>query len=86
MSHSKLLEVGRVAVEDTLIDLRDSGIALLGRGNGLVIRDYDSTDSHTIRMGPEHCLRIGMLAMMDWLENNPSPVRQSNWARLKESL
>lgn len=58
-----LLEKGRKAIEDVLVDRRDSRIAILGRGNGLVIRKKDGTDSHIIRMTTEEALQIGIKAM-----------------------
>lgn len=33
-----MYQVGRRAVEDVLVDFRDSGISILGRNNGLVIK------------------------------------------------
>ncbi|KKM24920.1 hypothetical protein LCGC14_1600140, partial [marine sediment metagenome] len=57
-----LLEVGRKAVEDVLIEWRDSRISMFNRGNGLVIREKDGKDSHIIRMGPEDAIRIGLEA------------------------
>ncbi len=62
-----LLEIGRKAIEDVLIDWRDSRLSELMRGNGLVIREKDGTDSPIIRMGPEIALRIGMRAIADAL-------------------
>ena len=58
-----LLEVGRAAVEDMLIDWRDSRLSEAMRGNGLVIREKDGTESSTIRFGPETCIRIGLIAI-----------------------
>lgn len=58
------MEIGRMAVEDALIELRDSRIALLGRGNGLVVREKDGRDSHIIRMGMEHALTIALKAIV----------------------
>lgn len=59
----ELLEIGRKAIEDTLVELRDSRIAILGRNNGLVIREADGRDSSMIRLGPEMALRIALEAM-----------------------
>lgn len=63
-----LWNVGRKAIEDTLIDFRDSRLSLLGRNNGLVIKEKDGTDSHIIRLGPENALSIGLEAIADHLE------------------
>jgi hypothetical protein len=60
-----LLDVGRLAVEDALVDLRDARISLVGRGNGLVIREKDCTNSSLIRMGMEDALRIALAAIAD---------------------
>lgn len=59
----ELLEVGRRAIEVSLVQFRDGRISELGRGNGLVIREANGLDSSVIRFGPETALRIGLKAM-----------------------
>lgn len=63
-----LLEIGRKAIEDTLIEWRDGRMSELGRRNGLVIREKDGSESAVIRFGPETALRIGMKAIAKHLE------------------
>jgi hypothetical protein len=63
-----LLEVARKAIEDRLIDLRNSRIALVGRGNGLVVYEADGTPSRVIRLGPEDAVCVGLLAVIDHLK------------------
>lgn len=58
-----MLEVGRQAIENALVQYRDGRISELGRGNGLVIREKDGCHSDVIRFGPEQALRIGLRAM-----------------------
>lgn len=58
-----LLEIGRKAVEDALIEFRDSRMGEFCRGNGLVIRERDGKPSTIIRFGPETALRIGLKAI-----------------------
>lgn len=58
------LEIGRKAIEDYLVVLRDDRISMPNRGNGLVIRERDGRVSHIIRMGPENALTIGLNAML----------------------
>jgi hypothetical protein len=67
----ELLEVGRKAVEDTLVEWRDDRLSVLGRGNGLVIREKDGSNSHIIRFGVEHAMRIALEAMHKHLLNSP---------------
>ena len=62
----ELLEIGRKAIEDVLIDFRDSRIAVL-RNNGCVCKEKDGSDSHIIRLGPEDALRIGLKAIAEHL-------------------
>lgn len=62
-----LLEVGRKAIEDSLVELRDLRISVL-RNNGLVIKERDGQNSSVIRMGPEDALRIGLSAIVKYLE------------------
>jgi hypothetical protein len=59
----KLLEEGRKAIEDTLVEWRDNRLSEFARGNGLVIREKNGRDSSIIRFGPETALRIGLKAI-----------------------
>ena len=64
---NKLLEVGRKAIEDALIEFRDGRLSELNRNNGLVVREKNGKDSSIIRFGPEGALRIGLNAMAESL-------------------
>lgn len=66
--HELLWEVARREIENVLIDLRDSRISLVGRANGLVVREVDTTESSVIRLGPEMAVGIGLKAIADHLE------------------
>lgn len=68
-NNKKLLEVGRAAIEDKLIEFRDSRISQI-RGNGLVIREYNGEPSSVIRFGPETALYIGLKAIAEHLEGS----------------
>lgn len=59
----ELLEIGRKAIEDALIERRDNCIFELNRANGLVVWDKDGSNSSMIRFGPETALKIGMKAI-----------------------
>lgn len=58
-------EIARKAVEDVLVDMRDSRLSMLGRGNGLVIAEKDGTGSSIIRLGAEDAVRIGIKAIVE---------------------
>lgn len=60
----ELCEIARKAVEDALIELRDMRVSMLNRCNGLVIREYDGTESKVIRLGMEDAIRIGLEAIL----------------------
>lgn len=62
-NNNKLLEIGRKAIEDTLVEWRDDRLSELARRNGLVICERDGSPSSIIRFGPETALRIGLLAI-----------------------
>lgn len=64
-----LYEVARLAIEDTLIELRDDRISTPARGNGLVVREKDGSPSNIIRLGPEHAMKIGLLAIAEQIED-----------------
>lgn len=68
--NDELLEVGRKAVEDLLVEFRDNGIGVLGRNNGLIIRHRDGTESGTIRFGPETAIRTALLAIAKHLQES----------------
>lgn len=59
----ELREIARKAVEDVLVEWRDERLSLLGRGNGMVIKESDGKDSDIIRMGAEQVIRIGIEAI-----------------------
>ena len=65
-----LLEVGRKAVEDVLVDFRNTRISLPFRGNGLVVYEEDGKRSSIIRMGPENAISIAIRAIADELDKN----------------
>jgi hypothetical protein len=67
-NNPQLLEVGRKAVEDTLIDFRNNRISQFGRNNGLVVKEYNGNDSNIIRLGTEDALRIGLKAIAEYLK------------------
>lgn len=56
-------EIARKAVEDALIDMRDSSTFILRR-NGLVVYNRDGSDSSIIRLSTEDALRIGLKAIV----------------------
>lgn len=58
------LEQARLAVEDTLVELRDSRMQILDCANGLVIREPDGSPSSIIRLGTRDGLRIGIEAYL----------------------
>lgn len=64
----ELLEVGRLAVENELIALRDARISQLFRGNGLVVREKDGSPSSHIRLGTDDALRIALEAIKTHVE------------------
>jgi hypothetical protein len=57
-------EIARKAVEDVLIDWRDSRLSELGRRNGLAVYEKDGTESCIIRFGMEVAMRIGVKAIV----------------------
>lgn len=64
----ELLEVGRKAVEDVLVEWRNSRISMCLRGNGLVIRERNGGASSIIRMGPEQAMKIGLKAIAEHIK------------------
>lgn len=62
-----VLEIGRRAIEDELIEWRDDGLQEMFRNNGLVVKSVDGMSSSIIRFGPEFALRIALIAIADSL-------------------
>lgn len=65
---AEALAAAHIKLEDLLIELRDDRISLMNRGNGLVVREQDGTESSMIRIGTRDAVRIGLLAIADELE------------------
>lgn len=64
-----MIEIGRKAIETTLIEFRDMRLSTMGRGNGLVVREKDGKDSHIIRFGPEMGLGIALRAIAEHFDD-----------------
>lgn len=64
----KLMEVGRKAIEETLVEWRDAGLSQLQRNNGLCIRYKDGTACSIVRFGPEVGVSIALKAIADAIE------------------
>ncbi len=60
--NEEAMEVARKAVEDVLVEWRDSRLSQI-RGNGLVIAESDGTPSDVIRFGMEVAMKIGLKAI-----------------------
>ena len=67
IDNDDLLEIGRKAIEDALVELRDARMFIV-RNNGLVIREKDGAASDVVRMGPESAIRIALLAIKEYCE------------------
>jgi hypothetical protein len=60
----ELQEIARLAVENMLVELRESRISVM-RNNGLTIKEYDGRPSDIIRMGFEQALVVGLRAIIE---------------------
>jgi hypothetical protein len=63
------LTAAHLAVEDVLIDMRDSRMGVLGRANGFIVNEKDGTPSSIMRLGTRDGLRIGIEAYLNALVN-----------------
>lgn len=63
--NEEALEAARLAVEDVLVEFRDSRIGILNRGNGFVIREKDGQESSVMRLTTDAGLRIGIKAYLE---------------------
>ena len=71
--NNELLEIARKAIEDVLVEHRDSRLAVFGRANGLVIREVNGKDSDVIRFGSETAVSIGLKAIANRLDKLTEP-------------
>jgi hypothetical protein len=58
-----LMEVGRKAIEDELVDWRDRRLSTLLRNNGFTIKEKNGKPSDIIRFGPEVGVDIALRAI-----------------------
>lgn len=68
VNDDELLEMARKAIEDQLVEMRDSRMFAM-RNNGLVIKEQDGSPSQIIRFGPEQAMAIGLRAIAKHLAN-----------------
>ena len=62
------LTAAHVAVEDELVEMRDSRMSVLGPANGLIIKERNGSWSDVMRMGTRDALRIGITAYLAAVE------------------
>lgn len=63
----RLMEIGRRAVEDELIEWRDARRFTL-RANGYCVRESDGQSSDIVRFGPEFGCRIALESIASAIE------------------
>lgn len=63
-----LLEVARKAIEDMLVECRDSRMFVLNN-NGLVIKERDGSPSSIIRLSSDIAVSIALHAIADHLDD-----------------
>lgn len=68
------LTAAHLAVEDVLIDMRDSRMGVLGRANGFIVNEKDGTPSSIMRLGTRDGLRIGIEAYLNALANQEGAI------------
>ena len=67
-----LLEIGRRAIEDELVEWRDSRLSSQLRNNGFTIKEKDGSPSSVVRFGPEIGLKIALKAVAKHLSRDNS--------------
>lgn len=68
------LTAAHLAVEDVLIDFRDSRIGVLNRANGFVVKESDGQPSSIMRLGTRDGLRIGIKAYLSATNEKERPA------------
>lgn len=67
LNDPELIEVARLKIEDFLIEMRDSGCFIYGRGNGFTVNSYDGQPSSAMRLGTPEGIRMALDAIADKL-------------------
>ncbi len=68
------LTAAHLAVEDVLIDFRDSCIFVLNHANGFVVNESDGRPSSIMRLGTRDGLRIGIKAYLSATNEKERPA------------
>lgn len=58
------LTMAHLAVEDRLIEMRDSRLSVIGPRNGFVVNEKDGSPSPMLRMGTREGLELGIAAYL----------------------
>lgn len=64
------LTTAHLAIEDVLIDFRDSGLSVFGPANGFVVRNRDGSPNGTMRIGTRDGLVIAIKAYLKYVEES----------------
>jgi hypothetical protein len=65
----RALQAAHIAIEDVLIEMRDSRLSVMGPANGWVVREKDGTASGIMRIGTRDGLRIAIKAYLSACES-----------------
>lgn len=71
------LTAAHIAVEDVLIEMRDSRLSMLGPANGFIVKEQDGTSSSIMRLGTRDGLSIGIKAYLAAIAKAPSKAEES---------
>lgn len=58
-----LIEIGRKAIEDEAIEMRDMRASIFGVGNGIVVNEADGSSSSTIRLWTPDAIIVALRAI-----------------------
>lgn len=63
------IQRAHIALEDQLIEMRDSRLSMLGPANGLVVREKDGAPSDVIRIPTARAIRAAIPVLLDGIEH-----------------
>ena len=70
------LRAAHMAVQETLVEFRDSRVSMMNAANGFVIREADGKDSSMVRLTTREGLRIGIAAYLHALDNDMMEAKE----------
>lgn len=71
--NNDLIRAAHLAIENEACDMRDRGIGILGRANGITVLYKDGSPSPVIRIGTADAVRLALKAIAQQMDESGQP-------------